>query len=220
MGAFPPNKGVGAFSMVSDANAVAEVLEVSPNLKFDEDEGAAAAPNENPPDGWTGAGALAPNAGTELSLGGCEPKVVGVGTELLKLKAGIGAGAEFVVAPKEGADEESPSSGPRRRLLRSSSTASMLGKLPSGTIALASFEDAWEPNLNAGADIGLETASGADVLPKLKLVDGLLDVSALPPNENKGLLEVSDALLAELGTLKQPLFSIVVSLPEGSVAGT
>jgi hypothetical protein len=215
----------GVVSVESDPNLGAEKLDVSPsgalpNLNVD-DDGAGAPPKEKTPGAGAGAGvdALVPKAGAGASFEGCEPKVVGAvaGAEPPKENAGVEAGAEDVLPPKDGA-EEFPSSLPRRLLLRSSFDDSSPGILPRGTIGLVSFgEEGCCPNLND--DAGAASAACAGVPPKLK-PDGALD--PLPPKDKDALLDEvsSEALLAELGTLIFPPFSGRVRLLVGSVAGT
>lgn len=196
-----------------------------PNLNADaDDDDAGAPPKEKPPVAGAGAGtgALAPKVGTGASFDGCEPKVVGAGAgaDPPKENAGVDAGADDALPPNAGAEEESPSSLPRRLLLRSSSGDSLLGILPKAGSALVPLtEEGCSPNLNVGARAG--SVAGAGVLPKLKLDDTLDD--PLAPNENVGLLDESvlrsEALLAELGMLEFPPFSGRVRLLIGSVAG-
>jgi hypothetical protein len=225
--------GGGMLSVVvSDPNLGAAECDVSPsavlpNLNVDDDgAGAGAPPKEKPPGAAAGAGPLDPKAGTAASVDGCEPKVVGAaaaGAEPPKENAGVEAGAEDVLPPNDGAEEESPSSLPSRRLLlRSSLDAPSLGTLPSGgTIVLVSFaaEDGCSPNLND--DAGAASPAGAGVLPNLKPVVAPDD--PLPPKEKDAPFDESvlssEALLAELGTLTFPPLSGRVRLLVGSVAG-
>jgi hypothetical protein len=216
-GVWAPNVGGGAGALLLSP------VELFPKEKTgaEEDDPPNDAPAATGAEPKVVAGALNLDKSPPLSCAGAATAEVLLPNE----KPGAGGASEVAAAPKAGADESelgTPSSPPRRRLLRSS--LPVLGMLPSG----------------AGGATGVlpeePFAAGAGACPKEKAAvsvgigagEGAAD--AAPPNENVGFDESEEpaenekgfdsaALLAELDKAMSPFETGRVRLEAGSVAG-
>jgi hypothetical protein len=223
----PPNIG-GAGVSAPNVGGGAGALLLSPVELFPKEK--IGAEDDDPPnDAPAAAGAEPKVVAGALNLDKSPPlSGAGAGAAELLLpneKPGAGGASEVAAAPKAGTDESelgTPSSLPRRRLVRSS--LPVLGMLPSGaggtTGVLPAESFAAEagacPKEKAGVSVGIGAGAGA--------------ADAAPPNENVGFDESDEpaenekgfdsaTLLAELDNAMSPFETGRVRLEAGSVAG-
>jgi hypothetical protein len=221
----PPNIG-GAGVSAPNVGGGAGALLLSPVELFPKEK--TGAEDDDPPNDAPAAAEPKVVAGA-LNLDKSPPfSGAGAGAAELLLpneKEGAGGASEVAAAPKAGTDESelgTPSSLPRRRLLRSS--LPVLGMLPSGAGGTTGVLPAEPfaagtgacPKEKAGVSVGIGAGAGA--------------ASAAPPNEKGGFDESDEpaenekgfdsaTLLAELDNAMSPFETGRVRLEAGSVAG-